>query len=77
MATIGWGSAVAQFRGWGFSGFVAWLGWLLIHLIYLIEYDNRLLVLIQWANHYLPRRRGARLITAAAGPAGHHSNHVR
>lgn len=74
MATIGRGSAVAQFRGWGFSGFIAWLGWLFIHLIYLIEYDNRLLVTIQWFNHYLTRRRGARLITdgkaveAAAAP---------
>ncbi|MGE0555082.1 MAG: NAD(P)/FAD-dependent oxidoreductase [Gemmatimonadales bacterium] len=67
MATIGRGAAVAEFRGRGISGFLAWLGWLFIHLIYLIEFENRLLVLLQWANHYLTRRRGARLIID--GPA--------
>lgn len=64
MATIGRAAAVAQFRGHGFSGFFAWLGWLFIHLIYLIEFENRLLVLIQWVNHYVTRHRGARLIAS-------------
>jgi NADH dehydrogenase len=62
MATIGRAAAVAEFRGLGLSGFWAWLGWLFIHLIYLIEFENRLLVLIQWTNHYVTRSRGARLI---------------
>lgn len=64
MATIGRAAAVAEFRGRGFSGFFAWLGWLFIHLIYLIEFENRLLVLIQWINHYVTRQRGARLIAS-------------
>jgi NADH dehydrogenase len=62
MATIGRAAAVVQFRGRGFSGFIAWLAWLFIHLIYLIGFENRLLVLIQWINHYVTRQRGARLI---------------
>ncbi|MBI4520946.1 MAG: NAD(P)/FAD-dependent oxidoreductase [Gemmatimonadetes bacterium] len=70
MATIGRADAVVQFRGRGFSGFFAWLAWLVIHLIYLIEFENRLLVMIQWANHYIMRRRGARLITAGDAWAG-------
>jgi NADH dehydrogenase len=67
MATIGRGRAVAQFRGWGFSGFIAWLGWLLIHLMYLVGYDNRLMVLLQWIDHYVTRHRGSRLITIPRG----------
>lgn len=63
LATIGRSAAVAEFRGLHFWGFPAWLVWLVIHLVYLIEFENRLLVMIQWANSYLTRRRGSRLIT--------------
>jgi NADH dehydrogenase len=62
MATIGRSSAVAEFRGWRFWGFPAWLMWLAIHLIYLIEFENRVLVMVQWANSYFTHRRGSRLI---------------
>ncbi len=63
MATIGRAAAVADIGGWHFSGLVAWLAWLFIHLINLIEFENRLLVLLQWAWAYVTRNRAARLIT--------------
>src|SRR5262249_40396765 len=63
MATIGSRAAVAQVGRWHFSGLVAWLAWLFVHLIYLIEFDNRVLVLMQWAWNYFTRNRSARLIT--------------
>lgn len=63
LATIGRSAAVGEFRGMRFWGFPSWLAWLFIHLIYLIEFENRILVLIQWVNMYVGRRRGARLIT--------------
>jgi NADH dehydrogenase len=67
LATIGRSAAVAEFRGLRFWGFAAWLVWLVIHLLYLIEFENRLLVLIQWSNQYLRSSRGSRLITADDG----------
>jgi NADH dehydrogenase len=63
LATIGRSPAVGEFRGMRFWGFPAWLAWLFIHLLYLIEFENRLLVLVQWVNMYVNRRRGARLMT--------------
>jgi NADH dehydrogenase len=45
------------------SGFPAWLAWLLVHLYYLIGFQNRLLVLIRWSFSFITRGRGARLIT--------------
>ena len=63
MATIGRSAAVAEFRGMHLWGFPAWLAWLVIHLIYLIEFENRLLVLIQWMNTYSRSSRSSRLIT--------------
>lgn len=63
MATIGRGAAVADLRGWRFSGLPAWLLWLFIHILFLIGFRNRLLVLIQWAISYWTYDRGARLIT--------------
>lgn len=62
MATIGRSRAVAMYKGLHFSGFVAWLAWLLVHIYYLIGFKNRLFVLFQWAWTYLTFRRGARLI---------------
>jgi NADH dehydrogenase len=63
MATIGRAAAVAEIRGLHLSGFIAWLAWLFIHLLYLIGFENRMLVLIQWAASYISYERGARLIT--------------
>jgi NADH dehydrogenase len=63
MATIGRAAAVAEIRGIHLSGFLAWLAWLFVHLLFLIGFENRVLVLIQWAASYLSYQRGARLIT--------------
>jgi NADH:ubiquinone reductase (H+-translocating) len=63
MATIGRASAVGMIGGIKLWGYPAWLAWLFIHLMYLVEFENRLLVLIQWAWNYLTFNRGARLIT--------------
>ena len=63
MAVIGRGAAVVDL-GWArFDGLLAWLAWLFIHLLYIVEFENRLLVLIQWAINYVTWNRGARLIT--------------
>ncbi len=63
MATIGPAAAVADVGPLHFNGFLAWLAWLFIHLMYIAEFDNRLLVFIQWAYNYFTRNRGVRLIT--------------
>ena len=63
MAVIGRATAVANFGWLRFDGLLAWLAWLFVHLMYLVEFDNRLLVLIQWAWSYVTWNRGARLIT--------------
>jgi NADH:ubiquinone reductase (H+-translocating) len=63
MATIGRASAVADLGWIAFSGLFAWLAWLFIHILYLIEFENRILVLFQWAWNYFTRNRTARLIT--------------
>ncbi|WP_169977057.1 NAD(P)/FAD-dependent oxidoreductase [Tautonia rosea] len=63
LATIGRASAVANLRGFKFSGLPAWLLWLFVHIFFLVGFRNRLLVMIQWAYSYLTYDRGARLIT--------------
>lgn len=63
MATVGRSRAVAQIGKLRLSGFIAWLSWLLVHIYYLIDFKNRLLVLINWTWAYLAYQRGARLIT--------------
>jgi NADH dehydrogenase len=63
MATIGRAAAVAHIGPLHLSGFVAWAAWLLVHIFNLIGFENRALVLIQWAWSYLSYERGARLIT--------------
>ncbi|HEX5269037.1 MAG TPA: NAD(P)/FAD-dependent oxidoreductase [Gemmataceae bacterium] len=63
MATIGRNAAVADLGWVRFDGYLAWLAWLFIHLIYLVEFENRLLVLLQWGWNYFTRNRAARLIT--------------
>lgn len=62
MATIGRRRAVLQSGGVRMHGFLAWAAWLVVHVFYLIGFKNRLLVLIQWAYHYISFARGARLI---------------
>ncbi|HEX2730786.1 MAG TPA: NAD(P)/FAD-dependent oxidoreductase [Polyangiaceae bacterium] len=62
MATIGRGKAIAQIGSLELSGLIAWLMWLFIHILYLVGFKNRLLVLIQWIYGYLRFARGARLI---------------
>lgn len=64
MATIGRAAAIADLGWIRFTGFIAWLAWLFIHLILLVQFQNRVLVLIQWAWGYLTWNRSARLITA-------------
>jgi NADH:ubiquinone reductase (H+-translocating) len=70
LATIGRASAVADLKFIRLSGFIAWLGWLAVHLWYLIGFQNRLLVLIRWSFSYFTHGRGARLITGDHEPAG-------
>jgi NADH dehydrogenase len=62
MATVGRSRAVAMYKGLEFSGFTAWMAWLLVHIYYLIGFKNRIFVMLQWAWTYLTFRRGARLI---------------
>ena len=63
LATIGRNKAVGQIGKLHLSGFPAWLVWLFVHLMYLVEFENRLLVLVEWIYNYVTRNRGARLIT--------------
>lgn len=62
LATVGRALAVANIGRFRFSGFLAWLAWLFVHLMFLVGFQNRLLVLIQWAFHYFTFNRMARLI---------------
>lgn len=63
LATIGRNSAVAQIGPLQFSGILAWLAWLFVHLLYIVEFENRVLIVVQWAYDYFTYNRGARLIT--------------
>jgi len=66
LAVIGRGAAVADVFGAHLSGFIAWLVWAFIHIVYLVNFQSRVLVFIQWAIQDLTFSRGARLITGAA-----------
>ena len=66
MAVIGRAAAVANIFGIHVSGLPAWLIWLFVHLIYIVEFQSRVLVFIQWGFEYLTFSRGARLITGIA-----------
>jgi NADH:ubiquinone reductase (H+-translocating) len=70
LATIGRSAAVAQFGKIHISGFMAWLAWLFIHILFLIGFQNRVLVFIQWAWSYFTYERGARLITGSTSLPG-------
>jgi NADH:ubiquinone reductase (H+-translocating) len=63
LSVIGRHSAVADIGSVKLSGFFAWLIWVFVHIYYLIEFDNKLVVFIQWTWSYFTRKRGARLIT--------------
>ncbi|MER3437696.1 MAG: FAD-dependent oxidoreductase, partial [Chloroflexota bacterium] len=63
MATIGRNRAIADIRGIHLGGFPAWVAWLFIHILYLIGFRNRLVVMLQWTWAYFTFQRGARLIT--------------
>jgi NADH:ubiquinone reductase (H+-translocating) len=63
LATIGRGAAVADLNWLRLSGWPAWLIWVFIHLLYIVQFQNRLLVFLQWGWLYLTYDRSARLIT--------------
>lgn len=63
MAVIGRAAAVANIFGLHLSGLIAWLVWLFIHLIYIVEFQSRIMVFIQWGIQFVTFSRGARLIT--------------
>jgi NADH:ubiquinone reductase (H+-translocating) len=63
LATIARNQAVAEIGPFQFSGILAWLAWLFIHLLYIVEFENRLVIVVHWAYDYFTRNRGARLIT--------------
>jgi NADH dehydrogenase len=65
LATIGRAAAVAEFGKLHISGFIAWLAWLFVHILFLIGFRNRLLVFIEWAWSYVTYERSARLITGS------------
>jgi NADH:quinone reductase (non-electrogenic) len=65
LATIGRAAAIAQFGKIHISGFIAWLSWLFVHILFLIGFRNRLMVFIQWAWSYVTYERSARLITGS------------
>jgi NADH:ubiquinone reductase (H+-translocating) len=66
LAVIGRASAVADVFGAHLSGFIGWLVWIFIHLIYLVTFRSRVLIFVQWAIQNLTFSRGARLITGRA-----------
>jgi NADH dehydrogenase len=75
LATIGRAAAVADIKGFKLSGFLAWITWLVVHLFYLVGFQNRLVVLVRWSISFATRGRGARLITnpANADAPGDHA----
>jgi len=63
LATVGRNKAVADFGFAHVAGFPAWFLWVFVHLMYLVEFENRMLVFVEWVYNYITRNRGARLIT--------------
>jgi NADH dehydrogenase len=68
LATIGRAAAVAEIKGLRLHGFIAWITWLVVHLWYLVGFQNRLLVVIRWSFSFVTHGRGARLITIPRSP---------
>jgi NADH:ubiquinone reductase (H+-translocating) len=77
LATIGRAAAIAQFGKVHISGFLAWLTWLFVHIFFLIGFQNRILVFVQWAWSYFTYERGARLITGSMKLPGWSGSHDR
>ncbi|AUX39207.1 NADH dehydrogenase [Sorangium cellulosum] len=69
MATIGRSRAIAKIGRLKMSGMIAWLAWLLVHVLFLIDYKNRLAVMFSWMWQYITFKRGARLITGHTAPS--------
>ena len=67
MATIGHSRAVAMIAGVKFSGFLAWLAWLGVHILFLVGFTNKLTVIIRWVWAFFTRRQGARVFTSDEG----------
>jgi NADH dehydrogenase len=63
LAVIGRNAAVADLGKIHFSGWLAWIAWIFVHIGYLIEFDSKLMVMFQWGWNYLTRKKGARLVT--------------
>lgn len=63
MATIGKHKAVAQAKALKLTGYVAWIAWFYVHVLYLVSFKNKFSVMLQWTWNYLFSKRGARLIT--------------
>ena len=61
---------MADIRGLRLSGLLAWLTWLVVHLWYLVGFQNRVLVFIRWSFSFVTHGRGARLITGEAAESG-------
>ena len=76
MAVIGRRMAVVDIHGFTIAGGIAWFLWLFVHLMYLAEFQNRVLVLVQWGWNYVTRNRSARLISEA-GPGVHHASETK
>jgi NADH dehydrogenase len=70
LATIGRSAAVADFGNMKLSGFWAWLAWLFVHVMFLIGFRNRIVVMLDWILSYLTYQRGSRLITGHRMEAG-------
>jgi NADH dehydrogenase len=66
LATIGRARAVADLRGLKLSGFPAWVIWLVVHLFFLIGFENRTLVMVRWSYYFFTRGRGGRLLAQSA-----------
>jgi NADH dehydrogenase len=70
LATIGRNRAVGEYGPFRFTGTLAWLAWLFIHLLFIVEAHNRLLILLQWGYAYVTLNRGSRLITGITSEQG-------
>ncbi|HEX8340483.1 MAG TPA: NAD(P)/FAD-dependent oxidoreductase [Tepidisphaeraceae bacterium] len=68
MATIGTTRAIADIWGWKFTGFIAWLMWSLVHVMFLVSFRSKLLVMLNWVFTYMFHSSGARLITGEFKP---------
>jgi NADH dehydrogenase len=70
MATIGRSAAVAQLGRLHLRGWIAWVAWLLVHLLFLVGFRSKVSVLLNWIYSYLTFKRGARIITGVSGESG-------